>query len=127
MFKKLYKKFDELHQLIKENFRSQSNEHCNTRSAISSAYIKHEAKLDDMRRVITSQQRTIEQLTNALCNKYEQGLFIFSEDCKIPMVIRNGEKIFNDRMTSFRIDWTRGEAPSMEIEMSPGTANDLIY
>ena len=45
--------------------------------------------------MVKSQQKTIETLTNALCDKYNHGVFVYSEDGKMPMVIRNGKK--NDR------------------------------
>lgn len=67
-------------------------------------------------KTIESQQRTIEQLTNALKDKYEHGLFIFSEDCKSPMVIRNGKELTNELTSYFAIDWSRGEAPHISIE-----------
>lgn len=72
-------------------------------------------------RLIESQQKTIKTLTDVLCNKYEHGLFIYSEDGKIPMVIRNG-KPMTDRLTqSFSIDWTPGEMPNINIEQVAGT------
>ena len=71
--------------------------------------------------IIESQQKTIKTLTDALCNKYEHGLFIYSEDGKMPMVIRNG-KLMTDRLTqSFSIDWTPGEMPNINIEQVAGT------
>lgn len=65
---------------------------------------------------IASQQHTIEQLTNALNDKYEHGLFIFSEDCKIPTVIRNGKELTNELTSYFSIDWAFGRAPNITIE-----------
>ena len=74
--------------------------------------------------IVESQQKTIKTLTDALCNKYEHGLFIYSEDGKIPMVIRNG-KLMTDRLTqSFSIDWTPGEMPNINIEQVAGTWED---
>ena len=74
--------------------------------------------------IIESQQKTIKTLTDALCNKYEHGLFIYSEDGKMPMVIRNG-KPMTDRLTqSFSIDWTPGEMPNINIEQVAGTWED---
>lgn len=71
--------------------------------------------------IIESQQKTIKTLTDALCNKYEHGLFIYSEDGKIPTVIRNG-KLMTDRLTkSFSIYWTPGEMPNINIEQVAGT------
>lgn len=71
--------------------------------------------------IIESQQKTIKTLIDALCNKYEHGLFIYSKDGKMPMVIRNG-KPMTDRLTqSFSIDWTPGEMPNINIEQVAGT------
>lgn len=123
MFKKLYEKFDVLSELIKNNFRRQGDEHYETRNTIRHESSNIMSKLDNMSQTITSQQRTIEQLTNALMNKYEHGLFVVSEDCKTPMVIRNGKKIVNDRATYFRITWAPGEAPLIETEQFVGTFN----
>lgn len=74
---------------------------------------------------LQSQQRTIEQLLNALKNKYEHGLFIFSEDGKIPTVIRNGKELTNDLTTSFSIDWINGEFPNINFEQVGGTNYDM--
>ncbi|WP_342759528.1 hypothetical protein [Kineothrix sedimenti] len=75
--------------------------------------------------VIDSQQKTIEQLTKALCNKYEHGLFIFSEDGKIPMVIRNGKELTNNLTSSFGIEWSPGEVPNIQIEQVAATSYDM--
>ncbi len=74
---------------------------------------------------LQSQQRTIEQLLNALRDKYEHGLFIFSEDGKIPTVIRNGKELTNDLTTSFNIDWTMGEFPNINFEQIGETNHDM--
>ena len=103
------------------------NEHSNTQDKIDKLYMEYESKckskLDKMSNTIESQQRTIEQLTNALKDKYEHGLFIVSEDCKIPMVIRNGKIILNDRITSFTLTWNAGEGPIIETEIYAGTTS----
>ncbi len=65
---------------------------------------------------LQSQQRTIEQLINALKDKYEHGLFIFGEDGKIPTVIRNGKELTNDLTSSFSIDWTIGSSPNIRTQ-----------
>lgn len=71
--------------------------------------------------IIKSQQNTIETLMNALCNKYEHGLFVYSEDGKIPTVIRNGKQITDNLTQSFSIDWTVGEMPNIDITQVAGT------
>lgn len=116
MFKKLYKKFDTLYEFIKNNLHAQSEARYDTMSAIRKESDSIRSKLDNMSKTILSQQRTIEQLTNALKDKYEHGLFVFSEDCKTPMVIRNGEEVINKYTKWFRIEWAIGEAPCIETE-----------
>ena len=74
--------------------------------------------------MVKSQQRTIEALTNALCDKYSHGLFIYSEDGKVPMVIRNGKELTNDMTTEFSISWCPGEIPSIQIEQVAATSRD---
>lgn len=125
MFKKLYEKFNNLESIITRTYRSLVKEHDCTRDIIDRLSREHKYTLDKMSNTIESQQRTIEQLTNALKDKYEHGLFIVSEDCKIPMVIRNGEIILNGRTTSFTLTWNAGEAPIIETEMYAGTISDV--
>lgn len=81
-------------------------------------------KIESQQKTIESQQRTIEQLTNALQDKYEHGLFIFSEDGRIPVVIRNGQRVLNGLTKSFSIDWAAGEFPNIVIEQVAGTVSD---
>lgn len=71
--------------------------------------------------IIKSQQRTIEALTNALCDKYKHGLFVYSEDGKIPMVIRNGKPIIDKLTESFDITWNVGGFPDIRITQIAGT------
>ena len=77
--------------------------------------------------IIESQQKTIKTLNDALCNKYEHGLFIYSEDGKIPMVIRNGKHITDELTRSFSIDWIIGEIPNINIEQVVGSWEDDEY
>lgn len=125
MFKKLYEKVDALSTYISNNFRRQCDEHYDTRKTVAHEASKISAKFDSMSKIITSQQRTIEQLTNALKDKYEHGLFIVSEDCKVPMVIRNGKEITNNLTSCFSIEWTHGESPNIVIEQFAGTVSDV--
>lgn len=81
-------------------------------------YREHQSKLDNMSKTIFSQQRTIEQLTNALKDKYEHGLFIFSEDCKVITAIQNGEELTNKFTSYFNVTWSAGELPMITIERS---------
>ena len=86
--------------------------------------IQHMPTIESMERTIKSQQRTIEQLTNALNDKYKNGLFIVSNDGRIPMVIQDGKEIMCDRITRFSIDWRVGEIPFIEMEQDAVTFSD---
>ena len=125
MFKKLYKKIDRIVPDLKDCIKVLLNQDEATRILISDTSRSIEKKLNNASKTIESQQRTIEQLTNALKDKYEHGLFIFSEDCKMPMVIRNGKELTNDLTTHFGIEWDRGETPLINIEQAAGTIADM--
>lgn len=130
MFKKIYEAIDEISGKMNGLFSKMDVIHgmyencCSNIRSINNS-IHHVPKIESMQKTIDSQQRTIEQLTNALEDKYEHGLFIFSEDCKIPMVIRNGKELTNEMTSYFGIDWTRGESPHISIEQFAGTCHDL--
>ena len=85
---------------------------------------EHNRAKDQYINTLESKQRTIEALTNALCDKYNHGLFIYSEDGKVPMVIRNGKELTNDMTTEFSISWCPGEIPSIQIEQVAATSRD---
>lgn len=133
MFKKIYEKIDTLKESIdylKTELHEGNLEIKNRNKEFSDKLRwvnEHSNKEDRNLRIIESQQRTIDQLTKALCDKYEHGLFIFSEDCKIPMVIRNGKELTNDLTTSFSIDWENGNVPNIQIEQCAGTSKDNDY
>ena len=59
-----------------------------------------------------------------MSEKYEHGLFIYSEDGKIPTVIRNGKLLTDNLTTSFSIDWINGEFPNIQFEQIGGTYED---
>lgn len=86
---------------------------------------KLQKNIDSQLNIIESQQRTIDVLTNALCDKYKDGLFIYSEDCKIPTVIRNGKELTDDLTEEFSINWSIGELPHINIEQFAGTHKDM--
>ena len=128
MFKKIYENLSNTENRVINCIKEFMN---NNRSYEEKLYDKvswmsqqHREK-DNYLRVIDSQQKTIEQLTKALCDKYEHGLFIFSEDGKIPMVIRNGKELTSNLTSSFSIDWTTGEFPNIQFEQVGGTAFDM--
>lgn len=85
----------------------------------------HMPKIESMQKTIDSQQRTIEQLTNALKDKYAHGLFMISEDGKIPMVIRNGKEITNEMTSYCSVEWSRDELPQITIEQDGITYHDM--
>lgn len=72
-------------------------------------------------KTIKYQQKTIEALANALCNKYEHGIFIYSQDGEMPTVIRDGKLMTDDFTQAFSIDWTIGNFPNISIEQGAVT------
>lgn len=123
MFKEIYKRFDDLKSYIRGqiDFLVSMCDEIRIGTKNINTRLSDLPKISRMENTIESQQRTIEQLTNALKDKYEHGLFVFSDDCRIPMVIRNGEKVLDKYATWFRIEWTAGEAPTIETEQMVGT------
>ena len=115
MFKKIYEEFRELRILIRSYFEKQWEEHVATRTEVYNSANSIKLKMDALH-TIESQQRTIEQLTNALKDKYEHGLFIFSEDGKIVTAIQDGEEIMANRMSYLNVEWSVGEAVSVTVE-----------
>ena len=115
-FEKLYNKIDELCNAIKA-FSSKQDSH-NSRMFEKLDYESNynHSQLNKFKSVIESQQRTIEQLTSALQDKYEHGLFVLSNDGKNFMLIKNGEKITNDRLAFCRVTWTPTDFVSVETE-----------
>ena len=124
MFKKLLNKIND--RLDK----FESNTKANYEIGLEKIYNEYKQLYDKVRylpdfkkqnKIIESQQRTIEALTNALCDKYNHGLFIYSEDGDVPMVIRNGKELTNDMTSQFSICWCPGEAPNIQIEQIAAT------
>lgn len=128
MFKRLYKELNNTEIRIINNIKDFMRD---SRDFENSLYDRvrwiseHDKSKDNYIKTLQSQQRIIEQLTNALKDKYEHGLFIFSEDGKIPTVIRNGKELINNLTTSFSIDWTLGEFPNIQFEQVGGTEHDM--
>lgn len=127
MFKKLNEKLDKIFNEMIGGFTRNDQRYVNIYNDIESmrVAIQHMPKIQSLENTIKSQQRTIEQLTNALRDKYEHGLFIFSEDGKIPMVIRNGKALTNELTSYFGIEWNIGEIPVLNIEQRAGTYHDM--
>lgn len=123
MFKKIYERIDELKSYIRTKVEAVQSWHEKTLKEIQQINIRltHMPKTEKMEETIESQQRTIEALTNALQDKYEKGLFIYSEDCKMTKVIRNGKELTNPYVRSLCVDWELGCAPEITIDEIAGT------
>ena len=128
MFKKIYENLSNTENrvinCIKEFMTNNRSYEEKLYDKVSWMSQQHREK-DNYLRVIDSQQRTIEQLTKALCDKYEHGLCICSEEGRIPMVIRNGKELTSKLTSSFSIDCTTGEFPNIQFEQIGGTAFDM--
>ena len=126
MFKKLYEMLLFIETNVLENKRSNESYLRDIQQDVKNIQTRKldTVAINNMVRTINSQQHTIEQLTNALKDKYKNGLFIVSNDCKIPLVIRNGEQIQLDKTAHFSIDWAVGEFPRFEMESFVGTFKD---
>lgn len=127
MFKKLYERLDNTENRVINCIKEfMENNHKFEEGLYNKVKwtCEHDRNKETYIETLNSQQRTIEQLMNALRDKYEHGLFIFSEDGKIPTVIRNGKTLTNDMTTSFSIDWMSGEFPNIQFEQVGGTWKD---
>lgn len=101
---------------MKAGLSSQLGEHQITRDMINRQYTVNQKELEKMSTIITSQQRTIEQLTNVLKDKYEHGLFVYSEDGQVIKAIQDGEEISLNRMSYLSVVWSASEAVSVTVE-----------
>lgn len=124
MFKKLYNAIQELQTYVDTAL---NDTHYLYRETVKDlASIKNSvgrmAKIESLEKTIESQQQTIKALTGALVDKYEHGLFVFSEDYKVVTAIRNGEEIPVNLMDYFEISWRSGEAPNITMEQFVGTS-----
>ena len=75
-------------------------------------------KHKDTTDIVVSQQKTIDALTNALCEKYEHGFFVYLDETNCPVVINNGKRITSEITTSLSIDWAYGELPNISTEQT---------
>ena len=125
MFKKIEAAIADLRVLLRTLSREHLEEHVETRKAITRECMTITSKLSKTDRIIASQQLTIEQLTSALQNKYEHGLFVLSEDGTVPIVIRNGQVLTADHMTGLTVRWSAGSLPTVEPEYMAGTWNGV--
>ena len=128
LFKKIEQKLDRFESNVKANFTNGNNVIREQNREIFDK-VKHLEEAERVRKnhreIIESQQRTIDVLTNALCDKYNDGLFIYSEDGKIPTVIRNGKELTDDLTQEFTINWAIGNFPNINIEQIAGTHKDM--
>ena len=114
--------FDWLEDIEKTNYQSIDAIKNNLTTKLKWV-VEHDKSKDRYIEAMDSQQRTIEVLTNALCDKYKDGLFIYSEDGKIPTVIRNGKELTDDLTQEFSINWCIGEFPY--IKQIAGAHKDM--
>lgn len=128
LFKKIEQKLDRFESNVKANFTNGNNVIREQNREIFDK-VKHLEEAERVRKnhreIIESQQRTIDVLTNALCDKYNDGLFIYSKDGKIPTVIRNGKELTDDLTQEFTINWAIGNFPNINIEQIAGTHKDM--
>lgn len=129
MFKKLYKKLDNIYNIATErnrryddNFIYVSDSVMNLEKAISLCTKTNEA----LEKIISSQEETIKQLTDVLCDKHKNGFFVYSNGSKCPIVINNGKCITDEITTSLSINWVCGELPNISVEQTaiPNTEED---
>lgn len=66
--------------------------------------------------IIEMQNKSIENLTNLLCNKYEHGLFVMTNDEEMPTVIKDGKFITNNKVSSFNVNWSLGDCISLNVD-----------
>lgn len=126
MFKKLYNEIQELQKYLDtiiHEVRDMYRELSQNISLIKNN-TSHLSKLGSLERTIDSQQQTIKALSSALTDKYEHGLFVFSEDCKVITVIRNGKELPVNLMDFVEISWHAGETPVITMEQFAGTVSD---
>lgn len=118
MFKKLYGKINTIYEKqdrANRDYNRLLDGHYDLSQLIKDN-IKHIPKVKSLENIIESQQRTIEQLTNALKDKYEHGLFVYSEDGHVIKAIQDGEEISLHRMSYLDVTWSAGESVGVTIE-----------
>ena len=85
-------------------------------SARSIKYNPYEEYYKNALKTIEMQNKTIENLSNLLCNKYEHGFFVMSNDGEMPIVIKDGKIITGNKVSSFSVDWSHGEAIALSVD-----------
>ena len=92
--------------------------HTNTLASRSEAitYNPYEEYYKKAVEAIEMQNKTIENLVNILCGKYENGLFVMTNDCGNPTVIKDGKIITSSNVSSFSVDWSFGETITLSVD-----------
>lgn len=113
MFKDIKNKLNEMHEDIKRII----NYFYESRTSILDRKMEESVKLIE---IIHSQQETINQL---LKDKYIESkkfecVVIVPHNQK-PFIVRNGNRLDNDKMTSFDIDWVWDSGTSVTINYEP--------
>ena len=108
MFKKLYQAIDAAKEAIAINIKTEIGYLRREQNSFNS----HQAKC-----TIEAQRQTIELLTNALQDKYKNGLLVVNDknNMDIPLVVKDGKVLTDGKIKSVSIYWEVGEAPSIEI------------
>lgn len=73
---------------------------------------------------IEYQQRIIETLCDALCDKFEKGFLIVSRNNEIPIVISNGKVLTDNSTQGIELSWRNGECPEIEIDGFEGNCEE---
>lgn len=72
-------------------------------------------ELETLRAAVKSLTKINEQLAQMLCDKYENGFFIFSEGDGVPTVIRNGKVLTEGKVSDIIFRWLPDKLPEIEI------------
>ena len=125
MFNKLYKTLEDIQEYIHKQAREFHEARINISADVSTIKSYMSYVPEKLEKTVESQQRTIELLTNALKDKYKHGLFVVSENGRIPMVIRNGQEL-TSKLTSYcSVEWSLDEIPRITTEQNGITHYDM--
>lgn len=119
MFKNIHRRLDNIITFLEDVLKKVIDKDNHLTLLVNDININLSRNVDDIKKLhktIESQQGTIEALTNALCEKYEHGFFVYLNDANCPVVINNGEQVTNKITTSLSIDWVYGELPNISTE-----------
>lgn len=111
MFKKMYQKLENIEKKIKEY-----NDIAITFSDRIAEVSNRDFDRKKYLKLIDRQNIIIEQLSKALCKKYEQGTFVLFNKGELPIVIKDGKKITDESVTFLSIEWDVNEPLNIHIE-----------